>query len=480
MSSKSADPPSWDSRNRWGIAARLTTYFSFSVFTLLAVTSLVLYWGLDRSLRQDSRDRLLHKVQVLTQLLQKQPVDRQGIEQEVSEEAEISTESQSPFFLRILDEQDHLVTETPGMASALPAAAFPKADSPVMQEHRWNPPGGGSHFVLAASLTPAPAPTSPRWQIQAATETTVVERLLAGYRRDIALVLLGGLLTAAPIGAWVARRGLKPIAEITRATERIGAQQLQQRINTGSWPKELVALASAFDRMLDRLQESFQRLSQFSADLAHELRTPINNLMGEAQVVLSRQRAEDEYVKVLQSGLEEHERLARMIDSMLFLAQADQARSALSPTLLDLRTEIEAVVDFYHALAEEEGVRLSCEGNGEVTADPQLLRRAISNLLSNALRHSGRGASIILRVSKAPREVRLSIVDTGPGIATEHLAKLGDRFYRVDPARSGSTASAGLGLAIVKSIMSLHGGQLRIDSTVGSGTEASLVFNVVN
>jgi two-component system, OmpR family, heavy metal sensor histidine kinase CusS len=480
MSSKSADTPSQEGRSRWSIAATLTAYFSFSVFTLLAVASLVLYWGLERSLRQDSRDQLLHKVQVLTQLLQKQPVDREGIEQEVSEEAQISTESQSPFFLRILDEQDHLLTETPGMALALPAAAFPKADSSVMQEHRWNPPGGDSHYVLAASLIPAIASISQGWQIQAATETTAVEQLLAGYRRDIALVLLGGLLTAAPIGAWVARRGLKPIAEIARATECIDAQQLQQRVNARSWPKELVVMANSFDRMLARLQESFQRLSQFSADLAHELRTPINNLMGEAQVLLSRQRAEDEYVKVLQSGLEEHERLARMIDSMLFLAQADQARSALSPVPLDLRAELEAVADFYHALAEEEGVQLRCEGYGEVNADPQLLRRAISNLLANALKHSQRGASIILRVSKAAREVRLSIVDTGPGIATEHLAKLGDRFYRVDPARSGNTASAGLGLAIVKSIMSLHGGQLRIDSTVGSGTEASLVFSIAN
>jgi len=230
--------------------------------------------------------------------------------------------------------------------------------------------------------------------------------------------------------------------------------------------------------MLDRLEDAFERLSQFSADLAHELRTPINNLMGEAQVALSRERTTAEYTRVLQSALEEHAHLARMIDSMLFLAQADQACAALASISLEARAELQAVCDFYQALAEEQGVELACEGQTRIAADPLLLRRALSNLLSNALKYTPRGGRVTLRAAEGPGTTRtLSVIDSGVGIASEHLAKLGDRFYRVDPSRTASPSGVGLGLAIVRSIMTLHGGSLLIDSTVGQGTTASLVLS---
>jgi two-component system heavy metal sensor histidine kinase CusS len=239
-----------------------------------------------------------------------------------------------------------------------------------------------------------------------------------------------------------------------------------------------VSLASAFDRMLDRLQEAFEQLSQFSADVAHEFRTPINNLTGEAQVALSHERTIPEYKRVLHSALEEYTRLARMIDSMLFLAQAERAPAVLASVSLEASDELQAVRDFYHALAEEQGVELTCQGQTRVTADPMLLRRALSNLLSNALKYTPRGGRVTLRAAEGPGTTQtLSVIDSGVGIASEHLTKLGDRFYRADPSRSGSAGGAGLGLAIVRSIMTLHGGSLLIDSTVGQGTTASLVFS---
>jgi len=293
-------------------------------------------------------------------------------------------------------------------------------------------------------------------------------------------MLLFGVIAAVFVGAWLTRRGLKPIAQITRAAERIGAQQLHDRVQAGPWPRELISLASAFDGMLDRLQESFARLSQFSADLAHELRTPITNLMGEAQVILARSRSAEEYTRALHSALEEYGRLARMIDSMLFLAQADQARAALALTPLDAMAELRAVADFYQAVVDEENITLACEGGARIVADPMLLRRALSNLVSNAVRYTPPGGRITLEAQGSPDGGPiLSVVDSGVGIAPEHLPKLGDRFYRVDPARSESAAGAGLGLAIVKSIMSLHGGQLVIESTPGKGTKASLRFQPI-
>jgi len=457
------------------MASWLTGYYALSLFILLVAASALLYWELARNLLQQDEDFLAHKVQVLTVLLERRPLERSGVDQEVLEEAEISAQSPAPFSLRVLDATGHLVDETPGMGTSVPVSAFAQSQATAPRAVRWH---SGKHaFLLTSIAVPGPSSATPGWNIQAALSIAAHETLLARYRRDLGIVLLSGLLVAALVGAWITRRGLRPIADITQATERVGVEHLDYRVQTGRWPRELASLASAFDRMLERLQESFERLSQFSADLAHELRTPINNLMGEAQVTLARTRTPGEYARVLQSALEEYNRLARMIDSMLFLAQADRARLALNRVSLDARAELQAVADFYQALADEQGVQLVCDGNATIFADPLLVRRALSNLLSNALKYSAAGGHIVLRAAGANGPPVLSVTDTGIGIPAEHLPKLGDRFYRVDPARTNSPDGAGLGLAIVKSIIGLHGGKLLIDSAPGRGTSAALVFD---
>lgn len=454
----------------------LTLYYTVCVFVLLSAASAFLYWGLEQSMDQEDRDYIAQKMQVLALILQKRPLDRPALEQEVRVEGQIAERSRSPFLSRVLDQKGQTLLETPGMSSIVPASVFPDAGTAESVQRQWRSSEGVAYVLSAATVSSA-IPASPAWRIQAALNVGSDDDILVRYRRDILIVLVGGLLGAAALGAWIARRGLRPIADITRATERIGAQHLQERIKAGPWPKELLSLAVAFDEMLDRLQDAFERLSQFSADLAHELRTPINNLIGEAEVALTRGRPAEEYVRVLQSALEEQGRLARMIDSMLFLAQTDQGRAALSPIQLDARAELQAVADFYQALAEEQGVQLICEGQANIVADPHLLRRALSNLLSNALKYTSRDQRVILRASGGQgSEATLSVVDSGIGIATEHLAKLGDRFYRVDPSRTDAPGGAGLGLAIVKSIVALHGGRFLIASTVGKGTTASWVF----
>jgi two-component system heavy metal sensor histidine kinase CusS len=477
MSSKHAEAknPRFDSH--WAMSTWLTLYYTIFVFVLLTAASAFLYSGLERRMDQESREYLLQKVQILGKILQDQQLSGPDIKQEVWEEAEISGRLQSSFFLRVLDAKEQLVAETPGMASHLPISAFPRSDRTEPQLRRWQS-ATRQYFLLVSAAMPPASSVSSRLHIQAALNVSSDQNLLGTYRRDIAVVLVCGLLIASTVGAAITRRGLRPIADITRATEHISVQHLQYRVRARARPKELVSLATAFDRMLDRLQEAFERLSQFSADLAHEFRTPINNLMGEAQVALSRERMTAEYKRVLQSALEEHTRLAYMIDSMLFLAQAEQAPAAPAPVSLEARAELQAMCDFYHDLAEEQGVELACEGQARIPADPLLLRRALSNLLSNALKYTPRGGRVTLRAAEGPDTTRiLSVIDSGAGIAPEHLGKLGDRFYRVDPSRTANPGGAGLGLAIVKSIMTLHGGSLLIDSTVGQGTTASLVFS---
>jgi two-component system heavy metal sensor histidine kinase CusS len=270
---------------------------------------------------------------------------------------------------------------------------------------------------------------------------------------------------------------MRPVLQITRAAQRITATQLNERIGPAQWPGELVALAQAFDEMLMRLEDSFARLSQFSSDLAHELRTPINNLMGEAEVALSKNRSAEEYRQVIESGLEEYTRLSRMIDGLLFLARAESADTQIDRTSFDAREVLEAVREFYEALAKEKGIEVTCQGNSLINADPTLFRRAMSNLLSNALQYTPQGGMIFLRVEKADAQsIKVSISDTGIGISPEHLSKVFDRFYRADPARSQYSQGTGLGLSIVKSIMELHHGTVHITSEPSKGTTITLCF----
>jgi len=464
--SAAAAPP----RRRQRIATSLVVYYTAWVAVLLGAASALLYWDLRRDMLEQDRVFVSHKLQVLSRLLEQTPPDWVGLRQEALEEAEISQSSQTPFSLRVLDAQGHAQLQTPGMATALPIQGhWPAAAGPLRST------GPNPHmFVVAATRLTAGREV---WDLQAALDVDTQARLLADYRRDIGIILTGGLLGALVGGTWLTRRGLRPLGQITAAAKRIGAQRLHDRVQRGEWPQELSELATAFDEMLDRLQESFERLSQFSADLAHELRTPITNLIGEAQVVLSRPRSGPEYERILHSSLEECGRLARMIDSMLFLAQADRAQTALQITSLEADAQLRAVAEFYQALADEQGVQLRCEGNVRIAADPLLLRRALSNLLSNALRYTPSGGQIALQAMLAEDGCPLlRVSDSGTGIAAEHLPQLGQRFYRIDPSRSRQHGGTGLGLAIVKSVMALHGGCLLLESQPGRGTRATLQF----
>jgi two-component system heavy metal sensor histidine kinase CusS len=229
--------------------------------------------------------------------------------------------------------------------------------------------------------------------------------------------------------------------------------------------------------MLDRLEDGVQRLSGFAADLAHDLRTPINTLMVETQVALAHPRTAEEYQSLLESNTEEYERLARMIENTLFLARVDNAQLALKRETLNAQKELERIRDYFEGLAEEGGVTLDvAAGDISLSADPILLQRAVGNLVSNAIRHTPRGGAVRLLAGQGPLGLDIAVENTGPGIAPEHIAHIFERYYRADPARSASSHSAGLGLAIVRAIMQLHGGEVLADSVVGRSTTFFLRF----
>jgi len=275
--------------------------------------------------------------------------------------------------------------------------------------------------------------------------------------------LLSGLL-----GWLLVRSGLRPLREVTQVAASVSAKSLRERIPDDSTPAELQQLVQAFNAMLARLEDAFVRLSNFSADIAHELRTPLSNLMTHTEVALTRGRSLEQYQDNLHSNLEELQRMSRMIDDMLFLAKADNGLIVPDAKPVALEQLCTQLLDYYQLPADERGVRFELSGAGTIQGDLLMLRRALSNLLSNALRYTPDGERIRVAIERGAGQVTLEVSNPGATIATEHLERLFDRFYRVDPARrEGSPSNAGLGLAITRSIVQAHQGRIHCTSAQG-------------
>ncbi|MFK0312571.1 heavy metal sensor histidine kinase [Pseudomonas sp. NPDC090233] len=291
------------------------------------------------------------------------------------------------------------------------------------------------------------------------------QHFLQGMQRLIWLTVGLSALATALLGAWAARRGLRPLRQMGQVAASVSARSLTTRLPVAQMPEELAELADTVNAMLQRLDDAFQRLSAFSADIAHELRTPLSNLLTHTQVTLTRPRSLEEYREALHGNLEELQWMAQMINDMLFLAKADHGLLVPGQAMLALHDEVDALLEYYAPLAEDGEVTLVREGEATLEGDRHMLRRALSNLLDNALRFTPAGGEI--RVTLEPGS-SLCVANTGTPIEPAALARLFDRFYRVDPARrEGSSEHAGLGLAITRSIVQAHGGCIRAECEDG-------------
>ncbi len=295
---------------------------------------------------------------------------------------------------------------------------------------------------------------------------------MRGFTRSLWAAIAVAITLTGLLGWLAARGGLAPLRRMAEVARRISAQRLDDRIDTRNLPVELEALADEFNGMMARLEDAFRRLSDFSADIAHELRTPISNLMMETQVALTRARSAEAYREVLHSNLEEFERLARMISDMLFLAKADRGLLPRPAEAVALENEAAALAEFYEALAEDRGVRLAVTGAATVTGDRLMLRRALSNLVSNALRHTPARGRVDVTIGAVGDGVEVAVRNTGEPIPPDEMPRLFERFHRADRARArhGDGDGAGLGLAITRSIVEAHGGRIEVACADGVTT----------
>jgi two-component system, OmpR family, heavy metal sensor histidine kinase CusS len=339
---------------------------------------------------------------------------------------------------------------------------FSGQSAPVVWE------SGGHAFREIVAAVPLGIAGIPPGKVLVAVNIDHQRDFMAAFGRILWLSIAAGILLTGLL-AWIAaRRGLEPIRRMAALAQNISANRLGERLALEPVPPELSDLASALNAMLARLEESFRRLSDFSSDIAHELRTPVGNLVTVTEVALSRARSADEYREVLYANLEEYNRLSRMIGDMLFLAKAENGLIVPRQEQVNLAEEAQGLFAFYEALAEERGVGLVLEGAGKILGDRLMIRRALSNLLSNALRHSLRGNSVKVGIERlGSGETRLTIENPGADIPPEHLSRLFDRFYRVDASRQKTSEGAGLGLAITKSIIEAHQASIMVSSTNG-------------
>jgi two-component system, OmpR family, heavy metal sensor histidine kinase CusS len=460
-------------RRPWSLVTRLAVYYTLCAALLMGVAMSILYVVVVQHINAADNLFLADTLRaVQADLVDKHTISSQLLEDEVPP-------GTTDYFVRVLDARtNEVIAEQPEMSDRLSPALFP----PPLSQNRvpidgveYKAPSGNWYLLMSASAvldSNSPKPVL----VQVAQDRSDDREFTENFGKLLAAVLIGGIVCSAAIAFLTAKRALYPLEEMATATKKVQASQLDQRLGHGRWPSELTALAEAFDQMLGRLEQSFDRLSRFSADLAHELRTPIQNLRGEAEVALTRTRTATEYREVIELSIEEYQDLSSIIDSLLFLARAENAETRLSRVKFQIGPEIDTILDFYDAAAREREIDLTRKGDAELYADPMLFRRAVNNLVSNALQYTARNGTIQVLVTGLGQATEVVVQDNGSGIEPEHLPRVFDRFYRADAARSSGSSGSGLGLAIVKSIMELHGGSVHAESEPGVSTRITLTF----
>ncbi|NDL63774.1 heavy metal sensor histidine kinase [Acerihabitans arboris] len=454
------------------LTSRLSLILAALVMLVMATVGYALYRTLEEQLIIRDDGALITRVEQIRTLLLNEDV-MTLIREKPGLFANMLGNTESLLVLRIPGRAP-LIEVNPGH-SPIPQINAVAADAPLsLASVHHAITAGGIPFISASALaTISVAP----YEVTITTGRLMTERTrtLAMYRHQIILVASGATVLTALLAWFFTRRGLKPLRRLADETASIDIRLLSRRIGLKRAPPELRQLIDAFNTMLDRLETSFRQLSQVSADMAHDLRTPIGILLGQTEVAMRHKRGNDYYENLLGSNFEELLRLSKMIDNMLFLARAEDAGHAIQRAQLSVAVEFQRLADYFEGPAEERGLTLVCDHDGGVWADAELLRRALANLLANAVRYADPGTTIVLQAEQQPEGTLIGVENSGPTIAPEQLERVFDRFYRADASRIGASNATGLGLSIVRSIMVLHQG--RWDATSGNHrTRFSLFF----
>ncbi|MDC7715070.1 heavy metal sensor histidine kinase [Vogesella sp. LYT5W] len=441
-------------KRRFSLTTRLTMFYAAVSVLLLTGLGILVSVMINQHFAEQDADDLRDKLGLIREVM--------------------STSSSIPALAARLDDVVHNHRDLyvqlqrldyPVYASKSPAAFhFPSQDIDASQQMvSWQHGGIDYHGMCGGGQLADTDRTA--LTICAAIDTRRHQHFIGMIGQSLAVYILLSALVGGLLAWWVAHNGLAPLRAMKARAQAITGQRLEAQMPVESVPVEMADLAESLNAMLRRLQEEFRKLSEFSSDLAHELRTPISNLLTETQVAISMPRSADEYRDILASNAEEFQRLARMVSDMLFLAKAEHGLVLPSRERIAIEDEVAALLDFYDALAEEKNIRLQQTGSGMIWGDRLMLRRALSNLLSNALRYTPTDSVVSISIQQDEHGTAVSVGNPGPSIPAAQLPRLFDRFFRADSARvAAESDGSGLGLAITRSIAEVHGGSIGVTS----------------
>lgn len=442
------------------ISKRLAAMFAVASFVMLAVLSFAMHGLLKRELERHQSNELQARWTMYKPIIMRNDdvehwtYVRSKFDNSISENNRVSlwvqgADSHFRYGSPLTDEQQHSIGIQGFGQVMLPGHKAPlKTYSAEVEAHGERP---AVRLTVGIDSTP------------------FVETVHAFTVGLIALTVVGAL-GAAGLGYYISRVGLRPLDRLSGEARGLSPGHLSRRLQTDTLAPELSELADSFNGALSRLETAYQQLEAFNADVAHELRTPLGNLIGQTEVTLSRERNPTELKEALHSNLEDLERLRAIVNDMLFLARADRGERAPNRVQVSIAQEVSHAVEYLEFIFEEAGVKVRIEGDAQASIETSLFRRAVTNLLQNAVQHAPRGAEIVVFVLHQPGAIRVSVQNSGSGIAREHLSRLFDRFYRVDSSRSGSRENHGLGLAIVRAVATMHGGTVFAESDDGATT----------
>ena len=444
---------------RSSLASRLTLWYAATVLLLVAGAAYAQYRTLVSSLAAEDDQTML---------------ERLGVARANFESASDALAQQQGFFVRMLDARCEPVTPVASLEqTALPPSWCPLSIATHPMFRSWRSPTGVA-WRIAVQRTTDP---DSGWR-EAFLDRSNDERVLHAYRLGLEVVLTTVLLLSGALGYALARRGLAPLAVVSERIAAMNVRSLDQRLSAPDAPAEVQALVASFDVMLERLERAFRSLSEFAGHLAHEFRTPLHVLRQQAEIALTRARTPNEYRDVLASSLEELDRLRRMVDDILLLARTEDPRATLQRVSIDVQCEFQELLAYFEGVAQEQGITVEAEAplDLRLEADGALVRRALVNLISNALRHTPRSGRILLIGERGPGGIALNVRDSGDGIPADCLPRIFEPYYRVPGTQADGESGSGLGLAIVNGIMHLHRGTATISSTPAVGTSVCLLF----
>jgi two-component system heavy metal sensor histidine kinase CusS len=449
---------------RLSLTARLTAFYALVSATVLVGLAILVAFATSRHFVELDRGYLQDKIGLVQKIVGESPSPDL-----LSSRLDELLDSHHGLFID-LRQGDRVVYGSQGMV--FPSGLAPNGATPTdwtLDDQTLR--GLSARIDLPPTPSNEPGAGGAPMQLLIALDTGHHLHFMRALSQTLVLYSLGAILVSGLLGWWAARRGLAPLRIMKERAMTVTAQKLDQRMPVEAVPVEFADLAESLNTMLGRLQADFARLQEFSSDLAHELRTPINNLLTQTQVSLAQKRDAEAYRDILASNAEEFQRLARMVSDMLFLAKTEHGLELPNAEAISLDQEALDLFDFYDAVADEKRIRLKIMGQAHVMGDRLMVRRAIGNLLSNALRHSPAEDEVMVALEERPGEATLCITNSGMTIAPEVLPRLFDRFFRVDKSRSHPESDGtGLGLSITQAIMRAHGGSVSVTSAQGKTT----------